>query len=464
MIAVARSRRKIVPSLLRAVIVILGLLLGSLAQAQAVRATVAVPAAQPAEQKILEELQRRVNDGQFSLAYELARSMESSQGDAHFDFLYGVAAVNVGRHAEAVLALQRHLALVPGNDRARLDLARAYFELGDYLRSRQEFEFVLRYNPPADVRANIQRYLDSMQTREMLSNRANVRLYVETGYGIDSNANLGTYNDTLNISGLAGTLIDPTSKGQGAHYAWLAAGSRWVRQVNAPFAVFAGVDVDNKLNDETPQFNAANLTAYTGFSLVSGSILYRLSLSDAVSYVANTRYSGRLSSSGEMQYALGDGLSLSGRLQYAEQSYNNDASYRDSNVQTLGFGVEKALEGAIRPVLGLQLGESWENNLARRNDLSRVMDSWRVSAGISPTDKLGVLVAYSEQLATYQAEDAAFGSVRADTLATLDLIFSYALAPNWTLRADLQRSENLSNQSIYAYRRTLGGVKLRYSF
>lgn len=421
-------------------------------------------AAQAPAPKSLQELQRRVNDGQFGLAYELAKSMSGSQGDAHFDFLYGVAAVNMGRHAEAVLALQRHLALIPGNDRARLDLARAYFELGDYQRSRQEFEFVLRYNPPADVRANIVRYLDSMQTREMLTNRSNTRLYVEVGSGQDSNANLGTYNDTLNAAGLSGTLIDPSSKGQPSSFTWLAAGSRWVRQVSGPFAVFAGVDVDNKLNQETPQFNTLNATGYAGFSMVSGPILYRLSVSDAFTFVNNARYSGRLSTSGEMQYAMGDGMTLSGRLQHAEQTYSPDISYRDAMVDTLGVGVEQAFSGPLRPVLGFQISESWENNLTKRRDLNRVMDSWRVSASLTPADKVGLVVAYAEQLATYQAEDPGFNSVRSDTLATWDLILSYALDPKWTLRADIQRMENTSNQGLYAFRRTTSGIKLRYSF
>jgi tetratricopeptide (TPR) repeat protein len=424
----------------------------------------ATPAATPTAAKVLAELQRRINDGRFAAAYTLATSVPEAQGDPHFDFLYGVAAVNVGRTAEAVLALQRHLAVVPGNDRARLDLARAYFELGDYVRARQEFEFVLRYNPPADVRANIRRYLDSMQTRESLSGNANARLYVETGFGHDGNTNMGTYNKTIESPLLSGLLIDPTSQGQPSDFVWIAAGGRWVRQVSAPFAVVAGADMDNKLNQDTPQFNTANLSTYAGFSLVSGAVLYRLTVSDALTYVNTMRYSGRLSTSGEMQYAVGEGLTLSGRLQYAEQSYSPDINYRDATLETWGAGVEKSFSAPWSPVLGLQLSQTKEDNLAKRLDLSRQLDTWRISANLSPSDKLGVLLAYSEQQATYQSADLGFGNVRGDTLATLDLVISYALNPNWTLRSDLQQMESKSNQSLYAFQRTMGGIKLRYSF
>jgi tetratricopeptide (TPR) repeat protein len=113
--------------------------------------------------------------------------------------LFGVAAINVGRVPEGVLALERHLAAVPGNDRARLDLARGYFELGDYVRARSEFEFVLRYNPPKDVRSNIERYLDAMQTRDAFANKASSQLYLELGAGRDSNVNAGTYNSQITL-------------------------------------------------------------------------------------------------------------------------------------------------------------------------------------------------------------------------------------------------------------------------
>jgi tetratricopeptide (TPR) repeat protein len=408
-------------------------------------------------EKSLGELQRLVNEGKFGRAYELAVSMYDSQGDAHFDFLYGVAAVNVGRTAEAVLALQRHLALVPGNDRARLDLARAYFEMGDYVRARQEFEFVLRYNPPADVRANINRYLDSMQTRETLDSRSNARLYVETGYGQDTNP--GMLPDGGTAAGGFTTLQPP-----GTDFLWLAAGSRWVRQVTAPFAVFAGFDGDNKLNEATPQFNTSNISVYAGFSNIAGPMLYRLSVSDALTQLTNSRYMGRLSTTGEVQYAVGDGLTLSGRLQIAEQTYNAENNFRDATVSTLGFGIEQALQMAWRPVVGLSISEAQEENLTKRRDLSRTMDTWRVSVGLSPSDKTGLVLAYSQQQSSYLGVDALYNTYRFDTLSTLDINYSYLLLRDWTLKVDVQQMDNKTNQPLSGFKRTWGAVKLRYSF
>ena len=52
--------------------------------------------------------------------------------------------VDSGHAGEGVLALERYLLQFPGNTAARVELARAYFVLGEYVRAREEFENVLR--------------------------------------------------------------------------------------------------------------------------------------------------------------------------------------------------------------------------------------------------------------------------------------------------------------------------------
>src|SRR5450830_953633 len=102
------------------------------------------------QDKVINDLRRMVDAGQYDSAFKAGSEQSALQGSTHFDFLFGVACVNSGHIPQGLLALQRHLAVVPANDRARLELAKGYFELGEYSRARQEFEFVLHYNPPKD--------------------------------------------------------------------------------------------------------------------------------------------------------------------------------------------------------------------------------------------------------------------------------------------------------------------------
>ena len=73
----------------------------------------------------------------------LAEQQTSKAGDAAFDYQLGLAAIDAGRYGEAVIALQRVLAVEPGNAPARAELARAYALAGDIDTARAEFATVV---------------------------------------------------------------------------------------------------------------------------------------------------------------------------------------------------------------------------------------------------------------------------------------------------------------------------------
>jgi hypothetical protein len=165
-----------------------------------------------------------------------------------------------------------------------------------------------------------------------------------------------------------------------------------------------------------------------------------------------------------MQYAVGDGITLNSSLQYAEQSFAPESNYRDSTMEVLLLGVQKSFAMEYQPLLTLQFSQAKEDNLSKRADLSQDMSTVFLIAMLRPSEKIGVSMTYSVQQSSYQGMDAGFGTWRKDELSTLDLSTSYALDRNWVLKAEWQSSENSSNQALYAYRRTLGALKLRYSF
>lgn len=176
----------------------------------------------------MDDMRRLVETGQFEAAYKTAQANPDQIGAPHFDFLYGMAAIGSGHVAEGLLALERHLSAVPANDRARLELARGYFLLGEYGRAKLEFEFVLKHNPPKEVQANIHHYLDSMQTRDSAALRATSRFYIDAGLGHDSNVNSGTYNKDIRlVSGII-PLANATSIQVSDNYYQLTAGGQWL--------------------------------------------------------------------------------------------------------------------------------------------------------------------------------------------------------------------------------------------
>ena len=98
------------------------------------------------------------NDG--PAAYDLLSAHESElAGNAYFDYLLGVAALDTGRTSEAILSLRRSVASAPGFSGARMELARAHFDAGEPHAARPLFAKLLSENPPPGVRNVIEQYI-----------------------------------------------------------------------------------------------------------------------------------------------------------------------------------------------------------------------------------------------------------------------------------------------------------------
>lgn len=413
----------------------------------------------------LDDIRRLVEAGKFEAAYKVSQANPEEIGAPHFDFLYGLAAIGAGHVPEGVLALERHLSAVPANDRARLELARGYFLLGEYGRARMEFEFVLKHTPPKEVQENIRRYLDSMQTRDSAALRATSRFYVDAGAGHDSNVNGGTYNSDIQL--ISGNIpIENSSSLETAdNYLQVTTGGQWIKRVSPQLAVFAGGDVDVRENEKARSYNLNNYGLFTGFSYLKGTGLYRVSVADSEMEVHGAQYRNLFSITGEAQYTLAPGRSLTGFAQYGEASYWGDNQVRDSKLTTLGATISQAFEHALlSPTIGLRLSITQESNLRLRDDLSRRIQTARVFVGATPIERAGVSVGLTWQQQDFQQADLAFGSVRQDTMLGADVGVNYAINRNWSVRGEWQVSDNHSNQNLYDYKRRAWALKVRYEF
>ncbi len=125
-------------------------------------------------------------------AWNLLRASESiHSGHAYFDYLLGVAALDSGRTAEAILSLQRAAAAAPQFSGARMELARAHFDAGEEERARPLFVALLAESPPAGVRSVIDQYIAAIDARPAAP-PSDFRPYAELMVGYDDNANGST--------------------------------------------------------------------------------------------------------------------------------------------------------------------------------------------------------------------------------------------------------------------------------
>ena len=90
-----------------------------------------------AREKILLDADALIKSGKPDEAYSLLEPFEFERsGEVRFDYLLGVAALDSGKPDKATLAFERVLLVDPDFAGARMDMARAYYQLGDLQRAR----------------------------------------------------------------------------------------------------------------------------------------------------------------------------------------------------------------------------------------------------------------------------------------------------------------------------------------
>jgi tetratricopeptide (TPR) repeat protein len=406
----------------------------------------------------LDDMRRLVDSGQFEQAVMLAQRHPELIGDVHFDFLYGVAAIAAGRAAEGLLALERHLAAVPANDRARLELARGYFQLGEFARAREEFEFVLRYNPTPATRRTIESFLNAMQLRGPDA-QGSTRVYFDAGIGYDSNVNLAPREDRFEL--FDATLARPLADG----FLSLGAGVQQQWRVSPRFSVFAGADIDLRQPFKERDYSLDNIAFNAGFTQLGAATLYRFTLGLAELRVGGERYRDTLSVGGEATWTRGGGASVGASAQYFEYRHSNAESQRDARAVALALTYSDNWPRSFgAPQVALRLGWTGESNRAARPDLARDVLLVRAFGAVTPTQQLRLTGSLSGYGIVHRGADLLIGSTRKDAQLVLDLLANVALDPRWSVRAEWQSAWTRSNQDLYDSDRHALTFKTRYQY
>lgn len=413
----------------------------------------------------LDDLRRQVESSQFDQAWRTVQAHPQLMGDAQADFLVGLAALETGRVAEGVLALERHLAAVPANDRARLELARGYFLLGDYGRARAEFEFVLRANPPAGVRERINGFLQAMQLRESADNRSSARAYVELGAGHDNNVNGGTWNGEVQLAFGTVPVTGSPSAQIGDSYGHVAFGVLQQHRVNARMSLFAGIDVDHRGNAKEHDYDLSNANATVGFTHLGAGAQWRGTLNAASMMVGGNRYRDTLQVGAEANVPVAPGTSMLGFVQHGQQRYVQRNELLDSRATVVGGMLSWApAEVAMQPQLGLRLSWTQDDNVRLNLAQSKTIALARLSGAFSPTPRLRVALGVVAYRQDHRKEDIAFANVRRDDAVSVDGQVTLALTPELSARLEGNWSRTESNQDLYDVNRKALALKLRYQF
>ena len=443
--------------MLAALIRIIGLcsmlaLLTGVASAQS-SATLEVQAS-AATQQLLRNAESHLANNDSAGAYALLSPHEAElAGNAYFDYLFGVAALDTGRISEAIFSLRRSLAVEPRFSAARLELARAHFEAGNNAQARPLFVALLDEDPPAGVRSVLHQYIDAMAVRPAAP-RARFTPYFELIAGHDSNAN-GSTDDQQFL----GFNLSPNNVETASSFSEVATGFNWSIPSSASAAWYMAARASYRHNPDASFVDPGVLSALTGFTWRRGSFYGRIGIdgywasrdgnSNETYGGLNALFSQSVSDRWDLSLGLRGGAMRFDQsidvLDVDRVMYTLGASYRFSSLSSLSI---EAVGGQDNEK---QTGSPYGNS--------------KTGGRLSLTAPIGnsYLFASIGSL-TSDYDGLFFGATREDTQLTsiLQLEFRDVFTDGLSLVPRVRYVDNDSDIALYKYDRTEFGLMIRW--
>jgi hypothetical protein len=420
--------------------------------------------AQSSDQRVIAEAQGLLRSGKAEQAWQLLFPLEQRHaGEPDFDYLLGIAALESGRPDRATFVLERVIVANPGHMAARLENARAYFELRDFERAQREFELILRAAPPTVTRALSQNYLARMRDPAQPLG-ARMSGYAEVAVGRDSNVSAAAALSSVFIPGQAAEFTpDPLFQRRPDRYWAAATGLEYADALRPNLSLTAGGDFQQRWHDSLDAFDSRVVDLHVGLA-------QRVDERDRIEYVArynnyeldNVRYREMHSLGSQWSRSLNPRTRIAAsaqglRIRYASQ--DNKAS--DSDLVVGVVNATHLLPGSSSTLAaaGVVLGN--DNAVAGRADGDRRIYGMNFGAQRQLRTRMQGYVRYSLLNSDYATQNADFGITRRDRQRDLSFGLAWEFASGWLLRPQIAHIVNRSNLPLNEYQRTEASITLR---
>jgi len=388
-------------------------------------------------------------------AYELLEPIEIEYaGDAEYDLLFGIAALESGNITRAIFALERVLETQPGNIEALALIAKAHFISGEIQASKTELQLVLDTEVPAQVKDSIYRLMSAINEK-LNGVKNNINAFVELTIGHDSNINSATNSAQVAIPAFGGaifTLSNSATKLR-ANFINPAIGINFSKELNKSLFLFGGATFNQRTNWQQHSFNTANQDSNLGLRKLLDDNTITVALQHNNFNLAGDTYRKAIGINGQWQHNINDHNQASAFIQYSRLEYPKQ-TIRNADRYLAGASLAHAFASVGYPVLfGSLYGGSENERKSEFPHLGHNFLGMRIGAELSAHDKARLFTGVSYEDRNYGGTEQLWLTSRRDQQWDFNLGARITPAPNWIIRPNLNYTSNHSNVPINKYDR-----------
>ena len=420
--------------------------------------------------ELTDEAQRLIDANQASQAYELLiAELEERAGTPEYDLLLGIAALESGHPTQAIFAFERVLAVDPDNSRARLELARTYFELGENEASRDEFDYARNQDIPEEVDATIEEYLTAIDSRiRSARQQRRFNMYLQAQLGYDSNVNSATDSSTVALpafGNLVFTLDDTARELDSGFYAVEAGLSFSTRLIpDSSLSVFGNVSAFHRPTWSEHRFDTSAGNAQLGIRHTGEKNSFLISALGQKYLIDGDDNRDQAGVNLQWLRLAGPSTQISLFAQGLLQHFPNQ-DIRDVKQYSGGAGVVHLFPGNGSPLIyaSVYAGIDDEDDNTRP-DIGRTFAGIRAGGEYSFSGSIKWLASASYQYSKYGDEDPLFQDRRTDNFFLIRSGIEFSAGDKFNIVPELRYLINDSNLVINDFDRWQGFITARFNF
>lgn len=405
-----------------------------------------------------------IDNGRAQQAFDLLEPQESQRaGDPDFDTALGIAAIDIGQFTRAVFALERALAVQPENSRARAELGRALFAVGDTKASRRVLLETKTGGVPPQASATIDQFLQAIDRTEEAA-RSSVKAYVEASLGYDTNLNSGPGNANVAVPAFGGLVftLNNANLSTKASYAALGAGASSRFVVDPRLSVIGNVAVNTRVNSNNAALDTTQFDANAGLSYRYDKHEFSGVVQLGSYWVNGNTARDQAGLVGEWTYRPDGFNQWSSYLQWGVLSYPGQ-TIKNANRTVLGTSFAHAFRSGLLVFAGGYLGQEAQKQSALPQ-LGHRLYGLRtgLQADVAPATTAFASLSFENR--QYGGPDPLFLVTRQDRQTNLNVGLNWVPAPNWRVTPQLALTSVRSNVAISDFNRAALSVTARRDF
>lgn len=418
---------------------------------------VPLAAAAADRESVYQEAREHLQLGRATDAYDLLSQYELEwSGEDAYDYLLGISALDSGNAGEAIFSLQR---LVAGNADfagARMELARAYYDIGDNELARVEFNRILADTPPPKVQAAAGEYLSAIDTRAR-AYKSGAQYSFDFGFGYDSNPPAAT-DDAIFLSfRLSDNNLETSSA-----FAHAALGGLWNFPVSPDSQILVNARIDHRGNASTHYVDASNIDLGLGWSWKSGKNSASIAANTVFAALSGEHNKNDYGITASYQRELNKNWTLSSFLRAGAMRFEESVlEVRDVDQFMYGVSISQIYSNAM-----FNVSVRGNTDDAKQSNSPFSADGYGINISNSWFLSGGKVLFVEASASTLEYDDVFFDLNREDDITTFGVGAIWPKFPvkDWTTTFRVNYSEKESTVSLYEFDRVEIGLSFNKSF